>query len=259
MNRRGYLSIPALVLMLAASSASAQLGVRPSRFPTAPGFESRAPLRERPANWGTAYTQTLRLPASAFMPTYEDGDTKWSYYGMGRFQLDGYGDYAFPLLLPTGAVILGMELNGVDLNLNGDLSALLIIGSKLDAGGLNYGGPYTSNAPGTTTVYEDYSSDHIVIDNNNSIYEVDVGFGANANTLRLASVAVFYRLQMSPAPSTPTFSDVPKNHPFFRAIEALAASGISGGCGGGNFCPNQAVTRGELAKFLASALGLYWQ
>ena len=64
---------------------------------------------------------------------------------------------------------------------------------------------------------------------------------------------------MSPAPSTPTFSDVPKNHPFFRAIEALAASGISGGCGGGNFCPNQAVTRGELAKFLASALGLYWQ
>ena len=88
---------------------------------------------------------------------------------------------------------------------------------------------------------------------------MDVGFGADANTLRLASVAIFYRLQMSPAPSTPTFSDVPTNHPFFRAIEALAASGITGGCGGGNFCPNQAVTRGELAKFLSSALGLYWQ
>ena len=259
MRRQGFLSIPALVLLLAASSASAQLGVRPSRFPTAPGVESQTLLRERPTNWGTAYTQTLRLPASAFMPTYEDGNTKWSYYGMGRFQMDGYGDYAFPLLLPTGAKILGMELNGVDLNLTGDLSALLIVGSKVDGDGVNEGGPYTSNAPGATTVYYDHSNHNIVIDNNNKIYEIDVGFGANANTLRLASVAVFYQLQMSPAPSTPTFSDVPRNHPFFRAIEALAASGITGGCGGGNFCPNQAVTRGELAKFLSNALGLYWQ
>ena len=251
------LAVAALAFLPAVSSA--QLGVRPSRFPLAPRVTPSAPTTERPATWGTAYTQLLRIPASAFLPTYEDGATKWSYYGMGRWQMDGYGDYAAPLYLPSGAIILGIELNGVDLNLNGDLSALLIIGNKTDAEGLNYGGPYTSNAPGQTTVYEDYTSDHLVVDNSNNIYDVDVGFGADATSLRLASVGVFYRLQMSPAPGTATFGDVPTNHPFFRAIEALAASGITGGCGGGNFCPDRAVTRGELAKFLSNALGLYWQ
>jgi S-layer family protein len=53
-------------------------------------------------------------------------------------------------------------------------------------------------------------------------------------------------------------ADVPTSHLYLRAIEALAASGITGGCGDGNFCPSQAVTRGELAKFLAVALGLHW-
>jgi len=54
-------------------------------------------------------------------------------------------------------------------------------------------------------------------------------------------------------------ADVPTTHRCFRAIEALAASGITTGCGSGNFCPNQNVTRGELAKFPANALGLYWR
>jgi len=33
------------------------------------------------------------------------------------------------------------------------------------------------------------------------------------------------------------------NHPFFQYIEALAASGITGGCGGNNFWPDSPVTR----------------
>jgi hypothetical protein len=63
---------------------------------------------------------------------------------------------------------------------------------------------------------------------------------------------------VSPAPATPTFGDVPTNFLYFRAIQALAASGITGGCGNGNFCPNQNVTRGEMAAFFARALGLHW-
>lgn len=78
------------------------------------------------------------------------------------------------------------------------------------------------------------------------------------NGLQLAGAFLDYKLQMSPAPSTATFTDVPVGHPFFRAIEALAASGLTSGCGGGQFCPNQPVTRAEMAKFLANALGLHW-
>jgi hypothetical protein len=61
---------------------------------------------------------------------------------------------------------------------------------------------------------------------------------------------------VSPAPNTPTFGDVPVDHPFFQFIEALAKSGITGGCGSGNYCPDNPVTRGQMAVFLAKALGL---
>ena len=61
---------------------------------------------------------------------------------------------------------------------------------------------------------------------------------------------------MSPAPAT--FNGVPTSDPFFRAVEALAASAITSGCGNNNFCPNDPVTRAQLAKFLANALGLHF-
>ena len=46
------------------------------------------------------------------------------------------------------------------------------------------------------------------------------------------------------------FFDVPPSHHFHDAIHALAASGVTAGCGGGNFCPNGAVTRAQMAVFL---------
>ncbi len=40
------------------------------------------------------------------------------------------------------------------------------------------------------------------------------------------------------------------------AINRLAASGVTNGCGAGIYCPEDPVTRGEMASFLARALGL---
>jgi hypothetical protein len=71
-------------------------------------------------------------------------------------------------------------------------------------------------------------------------------------------VEVWWHRTVSPPPSTATFTDVPTDHPFFQFIEAIAAAGISAGCGGGNFCPDQAITRKQEAAFLAKALGLHW-
>lgn len=59
-----------------------------------------------------------------------------------------------------------------------------------------------------------------------------------------------------PAPLQPTFSDVPSNHIFFEFIELLAASGITGGCGGGKYCPDAPLTRGQMAVFLVTAMGM---
>jgi hypothetical protein len=74
----------------------------------------------------------------------------------------------------------------------------------------------------------------------------------------LRECRITWHRSISPAPLTATFGDVPTDYTYFRGIEALVASGITAGCGSGNFCPNQFVTRGEMAAFLARALGLHW-
>ena len=71
-------------------------------------------------------------------------------------------------------------------------------------------------------------------------------------------VEVWWHRTVSAPPAAATFGDVPVSHPFFQFVEALAAAGISGGCGGGNFCPDAPVTRGQMAVFLSKALGLHF-
>ena len=59
-----------------------------------------------------------------------------------------------------------------------------------------------------------------------------------------------------PPPCTGTvFHDVPcTGGPFDPWIEELAALGITGGCGGGLYCPGNTVTRRQMAVFLLKAL-----
>ena len=71
-------------------------------------------------------------------------------------------------------------------------------------------------------------------------------------------VEIWWRRAVSDPPATPTFGDVSPSHPFYQFVEALAGSGVTGGCGGGNFCPDTPLTRGQMAVFLSKALGLHW-
>ena len=76
--------------------------------------------------------------------------------------------------------------------------------------------------------------------------------------IRLRSVRLLFRRQISPAPAVATFADVPTSHPFFQFVEALSASGITAGCGTAIYCPDAPLTRGQMAVFLSKALGLHW-
>jgi hypothetical protein len=51
-----------------------------------------------------------------------------------------------------------------------------------------------------------------------------------------------------------TFGDVPETSPFCRFIEELSNRGVVGGCGGGNYCPGEAVTREQMAVFVLRTL-----
>ena len=55
-------------------------------------------------------------------------------------------------------------------------------------------------------------------------------------------------------PSTPYFTDVPPSDPFFPFIQKMAQTGITAGCAVGLYCPNQSLTRGQMAVFIITGL-----
>lgn len=61
----------------------------------------------------------------------------------------------------------------------------------------------------------------------------------------------------TPTPSGPTPTPTPRpDDPAALYIEALFKSGITAGCGNGNFCPDRPMTRREVAVWLVKAMGL---
>jgi hypothetical protein len=115
----------------------------------------------------------------------------------------------------------------------------------------------TADAVGLQHVRTNLASPHAV-DNGANTYIIVVGLTGGTNKTALVGLRVFYHLQVSPAPAIASFGDVPPNHPFFPFVEALVASGITAGCGGGNYCPDAPLTRGQMAVFLSKGLGLHF-
>jgi hypothetical protein len=79
------------------------------------------------------------------------------------------------------------------------------------------------------------------------------------NPVTRAQMAVFllkakYGAAHMPPPCIGTFTDVPCSNPFAPWIEELFTLGITGGCGFQLYCPNNTVTRKQMAPFLLKAL-----
>jgi hypothetical protein len=81
------------------------------------------------------------------------------------------------------------------------------------------------------------------------------------NPVKRQAMAVFvlkaeHGVCYTPPPCTPggIFADVPCPSQYADWIEAMAAEGITGGCGGGNFCPLDSVRRDQMAPFLLKAV-----
>jgi hypothetical protein len=64
--------------------------------------------------------------------------------------------------------------------------------------------------------------------------------------------------QVNPPDCAPPniFNDVPETSPFCRWIEELANRGIVTGCGNGNYCPADPVTREQMGVFISLPFGL---
>jgi S-layer family protein len=118
----------------------------------------------------------------------------------------------------------------------------------------------TTGAPGlnlTSNVVFDHTVRGFYTDAGNQFfdsYHLVASLGAN---LYLWGCEVIWHRAVSEAPAVATFTDIPLGDTRLQVVEAVAAAGIMTGCGGGNFCPQDPVTRAQLALFFARALGLH--
>jgi S-layer family protein len=210
----------------------------------------------------------LVIPSAAFVPA---GSFSYAIDATGYLTTSAFeGVFRAPVELPAGASVVNVCAFTLDNSATypaevswegieaGDASAppkLVPLGTGMTdpAGTPGYGLTCVDlSSPTLIRKFQDLDGDG---KSHDTQYEVT---GAIFAGTAFGGAVITWLRTVSPAPATATFGDVPTNFVYFRAIEALAASGITGGCGNGNFCPNQNVTRGEMAAFLARALGLHW-
>ncbi len=207
-------------------------------------------------SFGTSNTSILTLPAVAFQLA---AGTEGAIDGAAARSCasDGPCSWLAGVTLPSGSRITELELEGCD----GDSASKVSFGLERHPVPLQGVVPLANGSTGIADTpgcaLFPVTLDHTV-DNWANSYVAQV-LAAPGTNVRFAAIRVGYQLQVSPAPDTATFGDVPTSHPFFQFIEALAASRTTSGCGGGNFCPDSPVTRGQMAVFLARALGLNFQ
>jgi hypothetical protein len=117
----------------------------------------------------------------------------------------------------------------------------------------------------TSQTFEDVASSYWASDYIKRLYSAGITGGCASNPLRYCPEATVTRSQMAvfllrgihgSSYNPPTvggstgFGDVATTHWAAAWIKQLAAEGITGGCGAGNFCPENPVTRAQMAVFL---------
>ncbi len=261
-TRLAVLTAVFCVLLIALPAAAQEANMGSSADPTLATGKVAGAQPPLDPDWGTLYGIYHWLPASAFGP--RNTGAVWRELNYGRFQLitpgtgAGANDLVGPVNLPTGASLYGLRYAWCDNDAAAQIQAWLTtypIDSFTTWTDLTSSSTGTAATPGCTTFYE---TPPAITINNNDQYVVNVRFSTASANLDFRGVRLVYRLQVSPAPAAATFTDVPTNYWAFQYIEALAASGITAGCGGSNFCPETPITRAQMAVFLAKALGLFW-
>ncbi len=275
-----FFTVLCIAVMITAGAAAQSTGPVPAAAaenaaPPAPAPPLPAPVlrAQRPDAFGTA-TQWTYYQAASFLPWQVP--TLPDYFGAGYVTPHDDGttenpDYWVQLHLPNGALIVDLYANVYDNTSNASWYMWLDI---YEHDGTPTFDDITHNVsgdtPGYTKIYlnlpadfvfrewADHDEDGVSGDLTYSVHLNTGGDHADVLTLAFGGVSVGWKRTVSPAPATATFDDVPTGHPFFRFVEALAASGITAGCGGGNYCPDDPVTRGQMAVYLAAALGLHW-
>lgn len=212
-------------------------------------------------------SQDLVIPAFGFAPTFHDYQFVVGPSGITPTAA-GEQTWVASVGVPSGAIVDEIDVLVVDTDGATDITAAASIASFPVSGSNTCGstpaGGTSSGIAGQGTIVMASPFGSTPLESRGLCGGVDswlshyVTVTLESTSQSLSGARIAWHRSVSPAPATATFGDVPTSHPFFQFIEALAASGITGGCGGGNYCPDTALTRGQMAVFLAKALGLNW-
>lgn len=215
--------------------------------------------RVDPEAFGTQDYTITTISATSFVPSSNDvGFGVPAYFtspALGRFcQPDQGIHYYATLNVPAGSII---DYIGMNTTTDTDGIYGMALWGRSASGAMNMLTGFSVPAHGWATDLAGPLGIQ-VFDNADIELVVDVEQAASPNFQFFGFMQFYWRRTVSPAPGQATFNDVTTNHPFFQFVEALAASGITAGCGGGNFCPDAPITRGQMAAFLSKALGLHF-
>jgi hypothetical protein len=209
--------------------------------------------------FGTATEAVLTLSAWNFTPAA--ATQTWAQTPTGdRSCVSGNCQFIAGVSVPAGAIVTRVQLDACDDSATNDVAVFMgrgvSPGVSFEIFPVPAVGTGFAETPGC--VLRDVEITDLTVSNATEYLNVYVNLYGTGNLTRFAAVRLFYRLQVSPAPAVASFGDVPTSHPFFQFVEALVTSGITAGCGGGNYCVNSPITRGEMAVFLSKALGLHF-
>ena len=213
----------------------------------------------RPDTYGTSSSIVLTIPAWQFQSF--DGSVQSGFGASAYARWSPTGEEVeAPVMLPAGALISSIELEGCDTSATDETVFILYY---VDSSGTFtiVGGTGTTGAAETGGCgFYSLAIAPYTVDNFNNTYYIAVKGGSTAATNYVA-MRVYYNLQVSPAPGSPTFSDVLISDSAFAFVEAFVSAGITVGCDVGppaRYCPDDFVTRRQMAVFFAKALGLHW-
>ena len=247
-----------LLILLCTSStgfAASEPGPQYDRIFRHPASDGADPEHLPRAFFGPSGNNTLSLSALAGMP--RDNVSAAAVQGdRARIYCTASCIVYFPVKLPSGVRIDSVGANVYDADDEGRievaLSTCAIQGSE-DCLQISSAATGIGPTVGASIITD---NTNYTVDNTTHSLLLEVRLFGDSPEVAFKNVMVSWKRQISPAPGSATFNDVAVGHAFFQSIEALAASGVTSGCGDGNYCPDAIVTRGQMAAFLARALGL---
>jgi uncharacterized repeat protein (TIGR01451 family) len=121
--------------------------------------------------------------------------------------------------------------------------------------------------PATGEVFQDVSAEDFAAAFIEQFYRDGITRGCATDmfcpnrSVTRAEIAIFllrakHGAEYAPPPATGIFDDVPLDHWAAAWIEQFSAEGITSGCGNGNYCPDEEVTRAQMAVHIIRTFDL---